>query len=185
MGMLDFWLRRGNPTNSWVREPNLQLVADLSIPSLNRVEPGQPFDALAFLGRDEDAAAARYDSFRYYSLGVEVERAAADGSLVGFSLVADEAESGYQPYAGVVTWHGSPVQLRRLQQDALQRTFGDWYWLDADDDEAIVFYEFKPYEMQIECDRSGRVTRVIVTADALMASAEQRAAYGVTRPFPF
>ena len=182
--MLDLLFRLGNPTNKWMRRPGLRIAVDLSASSINAVELGRAFGTLEFLGRDEDTTAAKCDSFRYYSLGLEIDRGSND-SIDGFSLVVNDPEGHHHPFAGEVTWLDLPINLKQVRQKDLSGIFGDWYWIDTDDEETIVFYEFKEYEIQIECDLECRVSRVIVTREPLMASNEQRTAYGVTKPYPF
>jgi hypothetical protein len=159
------------------------LYVDLDAASLNGVTLGQPFSALAFLGRDEDSSAARSNAFCYYSLGLVVDRG-GDDALEGFSIVLRDSENRHRPFPGAFIWHKSNVNLTQMKLQDLVGTFGDWYWIDTDEDEAIVFYEFPEHEMQIECHLDGRLERVIMTRDPLMSSVEQRAAYGVTKPWP-
>jgi hypothetical protein len=181
--MFNHLFQGGNPTGQWQRGPGLQIAVDLSAPSINGIKLGQTFNNLEFLGCDENKTAAKDNSFRYYSLGLEIDRG-SDDIFQGFSIILDDPEGRHQPFAGAVTWLGSPVELTRIRQNDLGGIFGDCYWSDTDDDETIVFYEFQEYEMQIECTEY-RISRVVVTRDPIMASKEQRTAYGVTKPYPF
>lgn len=58
------------------------------------------------------------------------------------------------------------------------------YWVDRDDEEAILFYEFPSHEIQIEQTLDGISQNIIVTNRPLMARDEQRIAYGVDKPWP-
>ncbi len=61
--------------------------------------------------------------------------------------------------------------------------FGPPYWRDQDEVEVILFYEFGEYEWQIEMGLNDRL-KLFVIAPPLLADPKQRAAYGVTRPWP-
>src|SRR5512136_731906 len=111
--MLDKLFRRENPTNKWMRRPGLRIAVDLSAPSINNIELGRAFGTLEFLGPDEDTAAAKCDSFRYYSMGLEIDRGSND-LIEGFSIVVNDPEGRHHPFAGEVTWLDSPINLKQI-----------------------------------------------------------------------
>lgn len=178
--MFDFIFRRGNPTNSWRRSDNLALVAALDEPSLNGVRPGARLDSLSWLGRNNSV---QVETFCYHDLGVGIEFA-EDGTLHGYSIILADEHGEYQPYRGAVTWNGSEINLHQLTVDKLASIIGEWYWMDTDENESIVFYEYQTHELQIELSTSGSVRRFIVTKDPLMADVKQRELYGVDIAWP-
>jgi len=69
------------------------------------------------------------------------------------------------------------------EEDVLD-VFGQPYWIDRDDMETILFYEFNDVEWQLELSQTGSLQAVIVTASPLLAKEDQRKAYGVSKPWP-
>ena len=77
-----------------------------------------------------------------------------------------------------------PLRLsNRSSESDVQALFGQPYWRDQDEDEIILFYEFPGVEWQIEFDLVGALKHLRV-GRPLLADAEQRAAYGVTKHWP-
>ena len=74
--------------------------------------------------------------------------------------------------------------MAELTKDDLPGVFGDWYWMDADDEEVVAFYEHPGHEMQIEMGRSGAINELVLTREPLLADAEQRGFYKVNKPWP-
>ncbi len=66
----------------------------------------------------------------------------------------------------------------------LQSIFGEWYWLDEDEDESIAFFEYPSHEMQVELALSGAAKRIILTRHRLMSNPAQRESYGVDKAWP-
>ena len=180
--MFDFIFRRGNPTNGWQRSPNLALDAVLDVPSLNGITLGSRVDRLSSLGRSDKSSLAGY--LCYFDLGLTVDHS-KDEVFDGFSIVFDDDEGGeFQPYRDILTWKQKQLNSHDLTLDNLPSVFGEWHWLDTDEDESIAFYEYPEYEMQVETDQSGAVKRITLTNEPLMADPEQRDAYKVDKPWP-
>tara|TARA_R110002073_G_scaffold27840_2_gene89082 strand:+ start:18912 stop:19463 length:552 start_codon:yes stop_codon:yes gene_type:complete len=178
--MLDFLFRRGNPTNDWRRSPDLILTATLDEPSLNGVTLGSRFEHLSSLGRNDGS---QLGSLCYFDFGVRVAPG-KDGTFQGFAIVLTDEDDEFQPYRGTLSWKRNPLDLHHLTRKTLPSVFGDWYWIDTDDNESIALYEFPGYEMQIELALSGAIKAIILTNDPLMADPEQRDAYNVDKPWP-
>jgi len=160
----------------------LRLSLDLEHVALNGVAVGQPFVSFSFLGRDEDSEQSRQNLFCYYSLGLEV--AAVDGIVEELSVVVSDGEGRYCRFPGEVTWHGAKIDLANLGLHNLADTIGEWYWIDTDDTESIVFYEFPGCEWQLECNLAGQLQRIVMTKTPLLSDVQQRTAYRVTREWP-
>ncbi|MST00900.1 MAG: hypothetical protein EXS29_06290 [Pedosphaera sp.] len=64
--------------------------------------------------------------------------------------------------------------------------FGEPYWKDAQDDEVILFYEFLggKIELQFEFPDKRRLGFITLARDGVLSKADQRKAYGVTKPWP-
>lgn len=178
--MFDFLFRRGNPSNSWSRTPNLDLQLDLAAPSLNGIRLGDRFDRLCVLGRSDTPSAGE---LYYFDLGLCIV-CSSKGTLSGFSCYLQDEHQEIQPFQGGANWKDQPLNLGHLKEDDLVGLFGDWYWMDRDEDESIAFYEFPEYEMQIELDLSGTLKCIHLSNAPLMADAEQRRSYGVDKPWP-
>ena len=178
--MFDFILRRGNPTNRWQRASDLALTVVLDAPAINGVALGDSFRLLSFLGRNDDVQCG---ALCYHELGVGVDRA-KDGTLDAISVVFEDSSDRSRPFAGTLLWKDGRLEPSQLTQDNLRNLFGDWYWLDEDEDERIAFYEYPDYEMQIELSLIGSVKRVILTRAPLLSDPWQREAYGVEKQWP-
>ncbi|QDT15252.1 hypothetical protein [Alienimonas californiensis] len=173
--MLDALFRRGNPTNRWSRSPGLALTVDLSPPTINGVPIGSPVEEFWFLGRTTSQGACPLD---YADLGLSLV-AEDDGTCSTFQVIFDDTESRFEPFSGTLTVNRSPVVPANLAE-----RLGEPYWEDRDEEESILFYEFPGYEIQLERTLSGVPQRIVVTNQPLMADADQRASYGVDKPWP-
>ncbi len=178
--MLDFLFRRGNPTNGWQPASNLALTVSLDTPSLNGISLGSRFDHLSFLGRNDTS---QFGTLCYFDLGIGVDHA-DDGTFLGYMVVFRDEDNAFQSYRGELLWKQENLDINQLTRDELPNVFGDWYWMDTDDDESIAFYEYPEHEMQIELTPSGSVKRFVVTKNPLLADPEQRQSYNVGKPWP-
>lgn len=178
--MFDFLFRRGNPTNDWQRSAHLSLSASLDVPEFKGLPLGASFDRVSDLGRDD---AVEFGSHCYYDLGVAIERS-NENSISGFTIVLlDEEGDKFQPYRGELLWQGEPLDYLQLTQENLAETLGEWYWIDTDEDESIIFYEFPSHEIQIELTLSGYIKRFLVYQEPMLADPQQRDSYGITKPW--
>jgi hypothetical protein len=102
---------------------------------------------------------------------------------MGFYL-GHPAEPGHGAFAGCFRFGGSPVRLsKELRESGVQSLFGPPYWRDRDEGEALLFYEFPGVEWQLEFALDGTL-KYLQLGLPLLADAGQRAAYGVTKPWP-
>ncbi|MEK6248918.1 MAG: hypothetical protein N2C12_12115 [Planctomycetales bacterium] len=140
--------------------------------------------SLAFLGPQERSTSYD-DELCYYGLGLAIDCCEEDHVIQGFQLIfSDPDEQLYQPFTGNVLFHGQPLDLSGLTTNSAGKQCGQWYWLDRDEDETIIFYETPGREWQIEFDPSLKIKRFITTTLSLMASQQQRAGYSVSKPWP-
>ena len=186
--MFDFFLDlfRGpqDPSCDWQRTPGLQLEFDLDTGKLNTAQLSDDYAALSFLGPSEDRRAASNGEFNYYTLGF-IADCDGDWDLAEMRVVFRyQDEPKFRPYAGRILYRGREVELANATEQSFRAQFGESYWRDQDDHETILFYEFPQLEWQVEFDPRGLLNGLIVTDRMLMAKAEQRKAYGVTKPWP-
>lgn len=173
--MLDFIFRRNNPTNTWTRRANLNLSADLSNWSINGVAAGSHFEHLSDLGRSDKSDNSLIE---YLDLGMSFDLE-ADQAFSGYSLVFSDEENRFKPYAGEIKVDGVSISSQ-----AIMIALGEPYWSDTDEDETLQFFEFGSHEIVCEVALDGRLKRLNLTNDPLMEDPQQRASYGVTKPWP-
>lgn len=91
-------------------------------------------------------------------------------------------------FRGTFLYRGARVPLSPLTTtpDQIQRHFGTPYWIDSDDDEIILFYEFDDgrVELQFEFPGKKRLRYITLMRDGVLSIEAQRKAYRVTRPWP-
>lgn len=60
------------------------------------------------------------------------------------------------------------------------------YWTDIDDDEVILFYEYRKgeIELQFEFPDGQKLGYITLIQEGVLSDEEQRKSYGVTRPWP-
>lgn len=175
---------KSNPTRNWPGYAGKQLEVDLRQGRLNDVQLGQPLSAVSFLGPDEGGKSYRDGELCYYSLGLCVGFAGSDPKCSDFSFIShDPDDDRFRRFPGLMVFDGQRIDLASLTAENCEDHLGPCYWRDEDSGETILFYEWPSNEWQIEFDGEG-LTRWLITDDPLMARADQREAYGVTKPWP-
>ncbi len=184
MGFLDLFRRKPDPTATWRAEPGLRLEFDFSSQALCGVRIGESLERLARLGPAEDKRAGGRGRYCYYSKGLEI--GAAAGLADSFLLVWDSpAEPRYRPFAGTCMYRGRDLGLSARTSEAdIRQCFGEPYWRDQDEDEILLFYEFRSVEWMIELSPHRTLRAVQIVTPPLLADEGQRAAYKVTKPWP-
>ncbi len=173
-----------NPTAYWEGDPHAQLVADLDTGSLCNVHLGCDIADLSVLG-----PSAR--DYAYPNKGIIFDADESGLSWFGIAvtrLAVDlfpPAVGHVTPFAGTVRagrrdWYAREFASERICREI----WGDPYWRDVDDQELLLFFEFSGWELQIELALDGTPKALIAQAPPLMADEEQRATYGVTKPWP-
>ncbi len=173
--MLDFIFRRNNPTNTWTRRANLSLSADLSNWSINGVVSGSHFELLSDFGRSDKG---NNSLIEYRDLGMSFDLE-ADQTFSGYSLVFSDEENRFKPYAGEIKIDGVSVSSQ-----AIVPALGEPYCSDTDEDETLQIFEFGAHEIVCELTLDGKLKRLNLTNYPMMADPQQRASYGVTKPWP-
>ncbi len=167
-----------NPTRAWIESGDPALLLDLDQQRFCGVAIGEPIARLSFLG-----PASRWShalEFPGHGLALGGEERIEQVSL--FFGHADEPEQGR--YRGGIVHRGASAALScNDDEPRLAALFGEPFWRDADADETILFYEFGVVEWQIELGSDGRL-KCLSLSRPLLADPAQRAAYGVSRPWP-
>lgn len=90
-------------------------------------------------------------------------------------------------YGGKVLCFEHPLAWEDIAapEDVIQR-FGEPYWRDEDGGEVILFYEYQDgeVELQFEFSNPTEISVITLARPGVLADAKQRAAYGVTKPWP-
>ncbi|MEM8865441.1 MAG: hypothetical protein AAGF31_07825 [Planctomycetota bacterium] len=204
--MLNFLFGAKSPTRRWPPYAGEPLKFDLDRSTLNRVQLGQPLEAVRFLGPDEQPQAGRHGEFYYYSLGLEVCTYDSD-TIREFHLVYQEPDAlKFKPFAGEVRWGGAAIDLASLTPETFVEQFGEYYWRadeserdepesdeldeeeddDADDadDEVTLFYEHRGIEWQVEFLDGVHLSRLTITNHPLFDDPHMRKLFRLTKPWP-
>lgn len=88
-------------------------------------------------------------------------------------------------YNKPITLDGQEITLNNLTTDAWKSLYGEAYWYDPDGNEELQFYEPVPEKIEVQAEfENGLLSHLLITSEPLMASEEQRYAYGVTKLWP-
>ncbi len=90
-------------------------------------------------------------------------------------------------FRGSFTVDGSPLSLDTTTTELdVRQEFGDPYWVDRQDGEVILFYEYQggDIEVQYEFPDGVKLGYITITRAAILADAQQRKHYGVDKPWP-
>ncbi len=185
MSLFEKIMGRKHASATWQSEPGLEMELDLERHSFCSRRLGDPIEWLSGLGPPEDSEALREQCFRYYSRGIEIGE--DNGKISDFTAYwIDYLQLGFQPFNGSVTYRCKTVHLdSRTTEGDFVKVFGAPYWRDQDQDETILFYEFRDdIEWQVEFTLESGLKAIRVVRPALMADPEQREHFGVSLPWP-
>ena len=79
----------------------------------------------------------------------------------------------------------TPLTAQTTREEILN-PFGDPYWTDLDDEEVILFYEYREgtLELQFEFSDGSHLDFITLMQNGILSKSEQRESYGVTNPWP-
>ena len=168
-----------NPTQEWKENPSVSLVVDLDGHRLCGLGIRDSLAGLGFLGPATMAGSTLFFPGKGISVGFK------DGCITSFAAyVAASPEEGMGRFSGWFRYRGRRLDLsEETTERELIAFFGSPYRRDQDEDEVILFYEFGEYEWQIEMSLKDRLS-VFAIAPPILGDPQQRAAYGVTKPWP-
>lgn len=110
--------------------------------------------------------------------GVEINT--KDGILDGVCL---ELAS----FRGSLARHGESLPLdTSTRVGEITAIFGEPYWIDSDDNESILFYEYAGGTIELQFEFPNKETLGIITLirHGVLSDEEQRRHYGVTKSWP-
>lgn len=137
-----------NESDKWVKEPQAELIIDLSDPSLNGVKIGDNVSALSFLGKSDNVQ-FRESSFQYKRLGLTV--ATGESKVKGLNLTfksfVERVESfgGFRSFKGSINFEGTKLSL---EIEEIKKCLGEE--AECWDDEVDQCFRFVRNETWIE-----------------------------------
>jgi hypothetical protein len=185
LGLFDSLFKRSYPTRDWPAGDGRELCFDFDKNALCDVAIGERMERLRFLGPAKDAQMARQECLNYPSKGFYVHH--DNGRIASYVIFYEDCrDNKYTPFAGKCIVGGREAAFsRETTEQQLVQLWGEPYWRDTDDDDEIVlYYERDNVEWQVELDPAGTLTVINVISPPMLASAEQRKAVGVTKPWP-
>ncbi len=185
MRLVDWILGKRHASASWHADPGYVVELDLDRHALCRCSIGDPIEWLSGLGPPEDSRALREQRYCYYSRGIEIGE--EDNKVADFAVFwVDYLQAGFQPFSGPVIYRDRTISLNAgTLESEFVHVFRAPYWRDQDQDETILFYEFRgDIEWQVEFTLEGRLKAMRIVWPAIMAEAEQRERYGVSHSWP-
>ena len=180
MGLFGLLLRWWNPTAAWQPTPSTAHVVNLGKHQFCGVGLGDRFERLSFLGREERSGS----HFAFPQHGIEVSHD-SDGNVAELAFYfGHPAEPTPGAFHGQFLLDGQAMPLNYATSEAeIVELFGPPYWRGEDADEAILFYEFRECEWQVEFALSGGL-KCFSISTSILADEQQRSLYGVTKPWP-
>jgi hypothetical protein len=101
--------------------------------------------------------------------------------------VLDDTLFFLEHFPGTFTRGGTKLNLTTAttEKEVLEM-FGEPYWTDRGDGEVILFYEYRggAIELQFEFPEAKGLGVITLVMEGVLADAEQRRMYGVTKPWP-
>jgi hypothetical protein len=185
MKLFDRILGRRHASANWQLDPGLEVRLDLDAHAICRCTIGDPIEWFSGLGPPEDKRSLKEQRYCYYSKGIEIGE--EDDKVADFAVFwTDYLLAGFEPFKGPIIYRGKSVVLNSAStENELVNLFGDPYWKDRDEEEIILFYEFRgDIEWQVECTLEGKLKALRVVWPAVMSLADQRALYRVSREWP-
>lgn len=168
-----------NKTADWVEDPLVPLTLDLDRGRFCGVALGEPLGRFTFLGR----AQLRGFDLLYPDEGLEIgDDEGVLREVVAFFGHPEEPDAGY--FRGDIFHQGERITSQALRTESMiLARAGEPYWRHEASDESILFYERPGFEFQFELGSDG-ILKAIVLSEPILADAEQRDSYGVTKNWP-
>lgn len=90
-------------------------------------------------------------------------------------------------FHGAFLLDGDPLDIKPTTTEAdIHAKFGEPYWIDRDDGETILFYEYErgEIELQFEFSDDGSLYCITMMQNGVLSNEEQRKSYGVYKSWP-
>jgi hypothetical protein len=134
------------------------------------------------------APIAPEDPFHAALLKQDVYKLDAQGSELGTKDgLLDYGYFNINSFKGTFSRSGDLIKVGAgtTEKDIL-KIFGEPYWTDRSDGEVIMFYEYQAgtIELQFEFSDGKSLSVITLARNGVLSEADQRKAYGVTKPWP-
>ncbi|MBN1619319.1 hypothetical protein JW890_01210 [candidate division WOR-3 bacterium] len=179
------FLKKKYPGFDWGERTSVRRKLDLGYTKLSGVGLYEDWLLLKKFGMPENPSNARSMKFSYYSSGFEFD--VENGKITDIFVTWKDFYSPFSAFSGETLDKGKPTGINpKTKEDDFINIFPDVYWRDEDDDEIILFYEFKDFEWQVEFDKSREIKAFIAGGKpTLLSDPEVRKMYKITKDFPF
>jgi hypothetical protein len=90
-------------------------------------------------------------------------------------------------FTGTFLLNGQKTELdQNTTLEEVLALFGEPYWTDQDEDETLLFYEYRGGSIELQCEfPDGRHLRYLtLMQNGILSRPDQRESYGVTREWP-
>lgn len=176
MGLFSFFKRRPPPEEVFVQKSTepIDLEIDLGWFQLNGVSLGEVLASVL----PEEMINSPSGVFEPVDQGIEI------GTEHG---VFDHVFITVANFTGTLSLRGSPLTLSpHMTERDILTIFGEPYWTDRTEGETLLFYEYLlgQVELQFEFPDAQGLGFVTLMRNGVLSVAEQRTAYGVTKPWP-
>ena len=169
MGLLSFFFGCGQ-----TERPAPVVSVDLSRFSIAGSEVGKPISTDSSFARELAAAKVYAPQGKGLELG-------ANGDSLEYAVVAlDEFDGTFAADGKLLSFDTTTTEF-----DVRQR-FGDPYWVNREDGEVILFYEYQAGNIEVQYEFPDGVNLGLITISraGVLSDPEQRKLYGVDKPWP-
>jgi hypothetical protein len=174
MGILAFFSSGKGQDKPRDDQPPLAIVIDLKEFKIGSTSLGSPI--------------APADPFHATLLKKEVFQPDGQGLEIGTKKgLLDYGYFDLTSFKGQFTLSGKALKIGQATTEAeILKTFGEPYWTDRSDGEVILFYEYRKgaVELQFELPDGKNLGFITLSSHGVLSKADQRKAYGVTKPWP-
>jgi hypothetical protein len=169
MGLLSFFFGCGQP-----ERPSPIVSVDLSKFSIAGSEVGKPISADSPFARELAAANVYAPQGKGLELG-------SNGDLLDYAVIA------LDDFDGTFAMDGNLLSLDTTTTELdVRRRFGEPYWINREDSEVILFYEYQAGDIEVQYEFPDGVNLGFITISraGVLSDPEQRKLYGVDKPWP-
>ncbi|HUG68225.1 MAG TPA: hypothetical protein VMM76_10765 [Pirellulaceae bacterium] len=155
-------------------EPVPNVTVDLSSFSVAGSKIGKPVTSDSPIGRELANSGVYAPRGKGLELGTN-----GDSLEYAFITLAD--------FNGTFLANGRSLELNTATSEGdIREQFGDPYWVDRQDGEVILFYEYHggDMEVQFEFPDGASLGYVTISRAGVLSDPEQRNRYGVDKPWP-
>ncbi len=174
MGILSFFSSSKGQDKPHDHQPPAAITVDLKELKIGSTALGSPI--------------AQADPFHAALKKAEVFKPAGQGLEVGTKNgLLDYGFLDIGSFKGSFTRSGEPIKIGKdTTESDIVKAFGEPYWIDRSDGEVILFYEYQrgTIELQFEFSDGKALSAITLSINGVLSEADQRKAYGVTKPWP-